>query len=139
MGKDNIILKAHAWLREVKASKNLNYSDISAIIGYSGAGLSKALNKDTLSFEQIKVIASDLSLESELSQYLSNKLNSENSLIDSYSDENILELVKKEKLGVVLNKMHSIFLKEDDSYKIWFEKESALAAVRMVKDILKDE
>ena len=62
MKLDQRTLNAHQWLRDLKASMNLNYQEIADMIGYSGVGVSKALKNETLSIEQLKIIASKLEL-----------------------------------------------------------------------------
>tara|TARA_B100002049_G_C16058162_1_gene366810 strand:+ start:1001 stop:1447 length:447 start_codon:yes stop_codon:yes gene_type:complete len=48
-----------SWLKELKTKHKVSYNKMAAAIGYSGPGISKAIDKESLSFNQVKSIAEE--------------------------------------------------------------------------------
>lgn len=130
MENHQTILKAHAWLRELKALKNLNYDYIAGIIGYSGVGVSKALKNETFKLEQIKVIAKH---EGVLDDFEMKVMG-----IDGVM-EPMAEYASGKNLGVFLNKNHEALLNSDATYQMWFDKMVSLEAMKMIKDLISNK
>lgn len=115
----------HSWLKDVKAQSNLNYSEIGNIIKYSGAGISKALKKETLSIDQIKAIAKGLNL-----------LEGFNLIFEDVVEKDEGGYVISGSMGTYLNRNHDRLMLEDTTYNLWFTKETTKEAMKILKDLL---
>ncbi|WNH09996.1 hypothetical protein [Thalassobellus suaedae] len=131
MEKENKILKAHEWLRNLKASKNISNKLLGSHIKYSDTGMGKALKKETLDLEQIEVIATHYNLLEDLKTNLSNLDNEKEGSVEM----NLIE----GSVGLYLNKHHNRLMKTDSSYKLFIEKIAAFEAVRIMKDSFLDK
>lgn len=127
MNNQETLIEAHAWIKRIKASKKLSYTVLGNYIGYTEAGISKALKKTTLSYEQIEIIAKKLNLQKEFISNFSNK-NKLTALIKEYEANN--------QLGVYLNKVHEQKLKSDPTYEMFIEKLVAEKAMEKLKELL---
>lgn len=130
MEKNQKLIIAHDWLRSLKASKNLSNSHIGQLIGYSNTGIGKALKFNTLSFEQIKVIADK---EGALNDFNRNFYENNNSPLDILNDEYI---VLPKNIGEYLFKNHDKLMAADTSYEMFIRKIAAEEGLKMIKDLL---
>lgn len=107
--KNEEIMNSHQWLRDLKASKKISNTELGDIIGYSNTGLGKALRKETLSYEQIRIIAIHYGLMNEFDNYFSHLPSVKNaeltSIEDIISDKVYLKLKRE------LNEIKSLLYK----------------------------
>ncbi|WP_299116855.1 hypothetical protein [uncultured Winogradskyella sp.] len=67
--------KIYQWLRELKASERLSFGKLGSFIDYSDVGFSKAMRNETLSYEQVKIIAKKVNKLKEFEDFVSNYSN----------------------------------------------------------------
>lgn len=130
MGKDKTIIAAHQWVIELKASTRINYTELGDLIGYSDAGISKALKKKSLSLAQIKIIANKLDSIEKLNNYISNESNDDAGL-DIFA-----EYIAKNSVGVYLKENHVRLLKEDPTYEMFIENITNKRSMLILKDVI---
>lgn len=76
------------WLRDVKAKYRYSFGYLGELIGYSDVGFSKALKNETLSQEQVKLIAEKLDLLDDFQSHLGNT----KSLVSGISIEDLSKI-----------------------------------------------
>lgn len=129
MEKDKTLLKAHEWVNGVKASTRISYGNLGDLIGYSDAGISKALRNHSLSLSQIKLIAEKLDSINEFNAYISN-------LPNDVVYDNHEEYVAEKRLGVYLMQNHDRLMEDDVTYKMFIDKLTSDRAMELVRDLL---
>ena len=134
MKKQEKILLAHSWVRELKAAKKISNKTLGECIQYSDTGIRKALNKETLQLEQIKMIAVCFGMEDDFNV----KVHDLNGSFSEFSDTK--NEVSQNKLQEVTDFIieNEKELLELSSFKFWLDTKKEESARNIVEDFKKE-
>lgn len=127
MEKEEKIKISHEWLRKLKAINKLSNKEIASIIKYSDTGLRKALNNETLSYEQIELIAMHYNVLNELESNFNNYSGLKSSNIDLRNISSI---------GLHLKENHEYYMNTDPAYQMFIENIATKKALELVKGMI---
>jgi len=120
MNKDEKIIKAHDWIKEIKAINNLSYSYLGMFINYSDVGISKALKNNTLSLIQIEIIKKGLLNDGNIDSNKSNFSNQDAlNIEDVYLEEDGKFKFSISEISRFIMYNEEAFFK-DKGFKLWF-------------------
>jgi transcriptional regulator with XRE-family HTH domain len=67
--------KLFLWLKDLKVKHKVSYNAMASAIGYTGPGISKAIKKESLSFNQVKKIAQETGFSEDFSNLFETESN----------------------------------------------------------------